>query len=788
MKRIAVVTSCLFAAFCGAMVAAGEVLPNAWVVEPSLSKPTWTYQTDDPATISLGEPQHGTVVCDYTDEQLAALAPGYYRVTFTVAPDETYGGLVKRLFVKVTNQGLSLTGELSSDRKALTVMFEADVEERDLILCAGDFDAGRDITAWAINQPVAKIPAGATSAHVPLVGFGTEFALARVFLRPAKMKNLSLGYAAPERLIAQWDGEDNAAYGVHDATRTSPCELTGHVVNQVLNGSIPAGDKYFDFGAGHLAFDSAEIRDAIIQGSLTVELVLDGNGNALGNNAGIVGFGSATVNEGSKRGLWVYQKNNLDGRGFGMIGDVSYHGGSVTSVRIGSERGRNTFSFNLGPTTETSILYQNGEQWGAIARDDTYTAGTDCYLGKIGTFERANVRVYSIRVYDKQLTADEMAQNLDLDELRFADEEEALQMSQLFAADDALVIRKISADEKKVPTSIRVAFPVATATDRARSLAIVWGRKDKGENLQDWGDSCLFVGSIPSGVAAMEVELPAEARVSMNSRTGFRAIIGSKPSARAYAASGNLIAQWDGMENAGYGVHDATRTYPLELKGRVVNPTLNGTLPAADDYFEFGSGSLSFRLPGLVSAINEGHATVELTMTSMGDFAEAIEDNGGLFILGDTTRGLWMYQQKLSDKDEGYFVGGISYHAPRQGSVKSYNIARPEGAFDTWTVSMGANTASSQLFASNESLGNLTRFSTALSASDDICHLGELFWNNVSHFAKAKVHSIRIYDKQLTDEERAQNVLIDTLRFKGTGEAVCSPFVKLPCGFLLMIL
>ena len=781
MKRIVIVTSCLFAAVCGAMVAVGDVLPNEWVVEPSLSKLTWTHQVDAPATISLGEPQHGTVVCDYTDEQLAALAPGYYRVTFTVAPDETYGGLVKRLFVKVTNQRRPFSCELSPDRKALTVMFEADVEDRDLILCGGDFDAGRDITAWATNQAVAKIPAGATSARVPLVGFGSEFALARVFLRPAKMKNLSLGYAAPERLIAQWDGEDNAAYGVHDATRTSPCELTGHVANQVLNGSIPAGDKYFDFGAGHLAFDSAEIRDAIIQGSLTVELVLDGNGNALGNNAGIVGFGSTTVNEGSKRGLWVYQKPD------GMIGDVSYHGGSVTTVRIGSNSGCNTFSFNLGPTTETSILYQNCERWGTIARGDTYEPGTDCYLGKIGTFERANVRVYSIRVYDKQLTADEMAQNLALDELRFTDEEEALQMSQLFAADDSLVIRKISADEKKVPTSIRVAFPVATATDRTRLLTIVWGRKDKGENVLAWGNSRLFVGLIPAGAAAMEIELPAEARASMDARTGFRAIIG-KPSARDYAARGNLIAQWDGMENAGYGVHDATRTYPLELTGNVVDPTLKGTLPAADDYFEFGSGSLSFRLPGLVSAINEGHATVELAMTSTGDFAEAIEDNGGLFILGDTTRGLWMYQQKLSAKDEGYFVGGISYHAPRQGSVKSYNIARPEGAFDTWTVSMGANTASSQLFASNESLGNLTRFSTDLSASDDICHLGELIWANVSHFAKAKVHSIRVYDKQLTDEERVQNVLIDTLRFKGTGEAVCSPFVKLPCGFLLMIL
>ncbi len=170
------------------------------------------------------------------------------------------------------------------------------------------------------------------------------------------------------------------------------------------------------------------------------------------------------------------------------------------------------------------------------------------------------------------------------------------------------------------------------------------------------------------------------------------------------------------------------------------------------------------------------------------DRSGTVEVCGGLFIFGDATRGLWMYQQISSAKGEYYFVGDMSYHAAQRGETTTYSVARPEGAFDTWTVSMGADTARSQLFASNESLGNLTRFSTDLSASDDICHLGELIWANVSHFAKAKVHSIRVYDKQLTDEERAQNVLIDTLRFKGTGETVCSSFVKLPCGFLLMIL
>lgn len=744
MKSIVRFTSCLLAAVCGVMVALGDVLPNEWVVEPTLSKTVWMYQKDAPATIVPGEAKYGEIACDYTDAQLAALQPGYYRVTFSVAPTDTYEGLVKRVFVKVDRRQVSAAVyELSADKQTLVVTVDPADEARDLVLCSGDVDAGNVVDAWRDVRVLAEVPAGETEVRCSLPGFGSKYELARACLRyQTTVKNAALGYAAPEHLLAQWDGKDNAGYDVHDGSRTYPLELTGNIVSPTLTGTIPAGDTFFTFGSGDLKFKSAAIANAINAGSMTVELLLGGTGTLV-NNGGIIGFGPN-----GPRGLWIYQKPS------GMIGDVSYHGNTAYTVGVGTASETNSYVFNLGPTTMQSKLYVDGVERATITRQTT-DMGTDndCCLGVIGNYARASVRVYSIRIYDKQLSAEEMTQNRLLDNQRFGDGLEQIEMSQLLVATDSLVIKKIFTDDAKTPAALRVACPVTNAVNQ---LFVVWGRKDRGENLEDWGDSRAYLGEMPERTAAKEFELPATVRAQVDQYTGFRVMVKAKLSARTYAASDHLLAQWDGEENAGYGVHDSTRTYPLELTGSVVDPALSGTFGAGGNYFAYGSGMLTFHLPKLVAAINEGHATVELTMTSVG----LNPQNGGLFYFGDKTRGIWLYQ------DGSHFIGSASYHSVRSGEAWEVQYSRNSGDFDTWTLSMGEDTAHSALYCSDGTSKGLVRFSTDLAADDDICRLGALWWKDGEIRSQARVHSIRVYDKRLTDEERAQNAQIDIQRFK----------------------
>ena len=278
MKFAVAAAHCLFLVLCGALTAVGAPQPNEWLEEPSLSKTVWIHLKDEPATISIGRAAHGTVVCSHSNEQLAALRPGYYSVTFTVAADDEYEGLFKRLYFTV-ERSRAIACELSSDRRTLTATFDPVDEDRELVMCGGDVDAGGDLSGWKVVRPLATVPAGTSSLTCALPGFGSAFEVARVYLRyRTEMLNPVLGYASPEHLLAQWDGESNAGYGVHDATRTSPVELTGNITDQALkDGKIPAEDKCFVFGSGYLAFSSVAIKDAINRGAITVELVLSGS-------------------------------------------------------------------------------------------------------------------------------------------------------------------------------------------------------------------------------------------------------------------------------------------------------------------------------------------------------------------------------------------------------------------------------------------------------------------------------------------------------------------------------
>ena len=779
MKFAVAAAHCLFLVLCGALTAVGAPQPNEWLEEPSLSKTVWIHLKDEPATISLGRAAHGTVVCSHSNEQLAALRPGYYSVTFTVAADDEYEGLFKRLYFTV-ERSRAIACELSSDRRTLTATFDPVDEDRELVMCGGDVDAGSDLSGWKVVRPLATVPAGTSSLTCALPGFGSAFEVARVYLRyRTEMLNPVLGYASPECLLAQWDGESNAGYGVHDATRTSPVELTGNITDQALNGKIPAEDKCFVFGSGYLAFSSVAIKDAINRGAITVELVLNGSGYSPVNNGGIVGFGNTDGSSG--RGLWIYQKGNA------MIGDVSYHAagsGQYCSPSVGSMMATNTYSFNLGETTSKSVLYINGEpQTRNILRSDTdMSSGTcNCYLGRIGVYNNGAARVFSIRIYNKQLSDGEIAQNLALDARRFlgAKDTKPYEVSQPLAAKeyDSLTIRKIILDKAKVPTALRVAFP---SPDVGRKMLFaVWGEKDKGEDVMKWGDSCVCLGTVPPGILAMDFSIPEPLRMAMNRYTGFRVMTKAKLSAQDYVSTTNLLAQWDGEENAGYGTHDNTQIYPVELTGSVVDPELVGSIPVGDTYFTFGSGAISFPLPQLASAINEGHATVELALSSYADCPR----NGGYFIFGDKTRGLWFYG------DMGYYQGVFSYSA-RLDQYSQYDITPKAGAFATLTMSLGTNTESSAFFRSGEFKNNMQNFSVALSADDNICHLGRLLWKDSVNYARANVHSIRVYNRQLSAEEIAENARVDEQRFKD--ECIfradqVSPFKRAISGLVLIV-
>lgn len=226
-------------------------------------------------------------------------------------------------------------------------------------------------------------------------------------------------------------------------------------------------------------------------------------------------------------------------------------------------------------------------------------------------------------------------------------------------------------------------------------------------------------------------------------------VCGLAYSTRSYVKQDHLIAQWDGIENAGRLQHDANAAYPVELvKGLAQD--LTGTIKAYDNYFELGKGYLHFVSEEIATAVNKGHATIELVIAKNGNYV----NNGGFVAIGKSTRGFWAYQQTAA------LLRAYSYHAKVSGEYE--NIDYNADGTNTVAFLLGTSTATSSYAANGVTLGGITRNSTD---SDGDCYIGTIAYSWLNTKPNAKVFAIRIYDTVLTAEDLAANRAIDDLRF-----------------------
>ena len=228
---------------------------------------------------------------------------------------------------------------------------------------------------------------------------------------------------------------------------------------------------------------------------------------------------------------------------------------------------------------------------------------------------------------------------------------------------------------------------------------------------------------------------------------GMAASASAESTSLSYVQEG-LIAQWDGIENAGRGQHDPNAAYPVELVSGI-EQTLTGTMPAHDSWFELGSGYLHFTSASISNALNEGHATIELVIAKNGSYVH----NGGFIGFGGTTRGFWAYQQ-------GTLLTAYSYHARASGEYQNINY-NADGTNTVYFLLGGANGSASSYGANGARINNVTRFSTDC---DDDCYIGALSALPDTR-PTAQVFSIRVYNRILTEEELRRNSRIDKDRF-----------------------
>lgn len=214
---------------------------------------------------------------------------------------------------------------------------------------------------------------------VPLIGlhFATEPLSAKSYVQ--------------DGLVAMWDGIENAGWGVHDANATTWKDLIGNLDFTITSGATWGANSLDKLtGTGGLASRSGSTSYS------TLEFVA----YRAGGNIAVLSFGNAIYN------VWCGETEFENGKTSGRTGRaVGFPVGETHHVAFTFVDGYNSTSYKDGvavPDRNSSDYYNFG-----------FTIGGQT------TGRYFNGSFYTIRLYSRSLTAEEIAHNYAIDKLRF---------------------------------------------------------------------------------------------------------------------------------------------------------------------------------------------------------------------------------------------------------------------------------------------------------------------------------------------------------------------------------
>ena len=222
--------------------------------------------------------------------------------------------------------------------------------------------------------------------------------------------------------------------------------------------------------------------------------------------------------------------------------------------------------------------------------------------------------------------------------------------------------------------------------------------------------------------------------------------------AKDYIQDG-LVAMWDGIENAGWGVHDQNATTWKDLSGNGHALLLSGTALFGADHAELDGSGFFYKSTDISPFFAKTGLTAQVVSTKID-----AGNNEGLYSIGLNTRFLWIWNSFQQGGGEMSFSKFVYSH--NVGSTFP-NIARDAKTSFTITHANGvANTFVNKTADRTVSVSPLS-----VSGTDRIA-IGKI--QNYQNF-EGNIYCVRHYSRALTDEEIAHNYEIDKARF-GIGD------------------
>ena len=534
-------------------------------------------------------------------------------------------------------------------------------------------------------------------------------------------------------LIACWDGIENAGAGVHDGGATVWKDVKGGYEFSLTGVTVDADRMTFAGDASSYGMLSSNdtVSTFVAAKNGTLEIVY-----------------AARTAPGTQVML---QSSNSSGMAFGMTGSTT-----LLPNTSSSNSSRPKYTFNSGTTTNSvAVRYSAGVSASAIANGVALSSpsGSDywwypepeTYIGvrsnKSAFFPGS---IYCIRLYSRQLTDAEIAANQDVDKLRFmVDQSSVLMVSgnpePMGAPSPAYgLVTDLSAGDTR-----EVSCGATICTNDARTAeyrCTGWKLYDANDVVVSSGAETSFTYTHPSPAEFRRLEWQWELARRF---TNFS----------DYVQEG-LIACWDGIDNAGIGVHADNVAVWKSLVGG----------------YEFALNNVTVAANGMTFAGNANSYGVLSAADSSSTFAAATDATLEIVFRSSSSASSQVLLQSASSSS-------ISFGYYNTSMLVAYSDA--SGMKPSFASSAGTEVNSvSVRYASNAPASAIANGTTlqgsgnaAWSSPGTETFLGVRASKNNSYVFAGDIYCVRLYNRQLTNAEIASNQMIDELRFKSNAVA-----------------
>ena len=551
-------------------------------------------------------------------------------------------------------------------------------------------------------------------------------------------------------LIGQWDGIENAGVGQHDATATTWIELTGGTNNFTLTSGVAS------FTANGLHKDAQGIMaKSAYPGTRVraVEVVVSGVPSSGWANALFISKNqTVSINNsstGGKRGYFFDDK----------------HYGCLTDQKPDGETVAVNFNGGCDAVKDDNSYFSNGAKPDGTSAPNNWGGASDLliYLGgrsgqtNGGDYKTTGYTIHAIRLYNRELTSAEIVRHASIDQVRFFGAPEGIVGSSTYAIGATAGVGGLVSFDDVSAAPAQTATSESFANGKSFSVALR-AVPLPGWKFREWSGDFTYVtagnATTPGLVVKAACGRGYHATFERTAEDGL-----------AYITNG-LVGLWDGIENAGEGLHDAAATVWKDLSGNAGDFIVQ---PAIASFTENGLKKIS--APGCCATNVVNHTGVWTVEGAVSGANRVLATDAGL--------NQWVHLVYMS-KDQ-----TLTMRNKSTGSEFFFDYENLKWTMDTQWDEL-TMTARYEL-KDNRVRGTSFLLDGAPAANGSKPTWSGMYWGdnareslggrwNASGSSDAKIygytiHALRMYDRVLSDAEAAYNAAVDQRRFHGRREA-----------------